>query len=374
MKLHRKAMLASGFCAILALLFAILFAVGEGVSHSIISDLDTLGAGERWSAAGEPYAVIALHTDTENAFSLQQVESSARSIDAALLEASMASPENGSIWTYGYFTESMVTVTGPKATAPLRTMAVGGNFFTFHPLEFRYGAPFVYDRSLPDGIVLDEDAAWKIFGAIDVVGMTVQIGGRDMTVTGIVRHQRTTDGYRKAYGEIPRMYMSYYGYEAIFGQDSNITTLEVTLPNPVKSFAKNLFDTAVRINEDTMAVRENTERYTILNRFARMKELPFMGMRGDRIVYPYFENELQVTDYITSVWMIWQTLFAAAAVTALLIALICLFAGGFSFTAVLRIGWKKLESTAEQRKKNKTGRTKKRKKRDTRPLKPEKYL
>jgi hypothetical protein len=83
MKLHKKAMLTSGFCAILVLLFACLFAVGEGISHSITADLDALGAGERWSASGEPYAVIALHTDTENAFSLQQVESSAMAIDAA---------------------------------------------------------------------------------------------------------------------------------------------------------------------------------------------------------------------------------------------------------------------------------------------------
>lgn len=374
MKLHKKGMLASGFSAILCVLFVLLFLLGEWTAAGMTRDLDALNAGERWSAAGEPYATITLHTASESALSLQQVEGYAMAIETGLLNASIESPENGSVWTYGYYAEDLVTAAGPKASAPLQTIAAGGSFFIFHPLEFVYGAPFSYDRALPDGIVLDEDAAWRIFGAVDVVGMTLQIGGRDMTVTGIVRHERTTDGYEKAYGEIPRMYMSYYGYEAIFGEDSNITTYEVTLPNPVKSFAMNIFETAVQINEDTMAVRENSDRYSIRNRFARMKELPFMGMRNDRIVYPCFENELQVTDYFTAVWMLWQTIAASLALLSLLTSLICLFASGFSATALLKTAWRKAEKSLEDKKKNKKQKRHRRKKAvGNRPLKPEKY-
>ena len=375
MKLHKKGMLASGFSAILCVLFVLLFFLGEWTAAGMTRDLDALNAGERWSADGEPYATITLHTASESALSLNQVESYAMAIESGLRSASIESSESGRVWTYSYFAEDLVTVSGPKAQAPLRTIAAGGSFFTFHPLEFVYGAPFAYDRALPDGIVLDEDAAWRIFGAVDVVGMTVQIGGRDMTVTGIVRHERQTDGYEKAYGEIPRMYMSYYGYEAIFGTDSSITTYEVTLPNPVKAFAMNIFETAVKINEDTMVIRENSDRYSLTNRFNRMKELPFMGMRNDRIVYPYFENELQVTDYFTSVWMIWQTIAASLAVLSLLASLICLFVSGFSFTAILKMAWKKAEKSLEDRKKNKKHKRHRRKKdADSHPLKPEKYL
>ena len=363
MKLHKKGMLASGFSGILCVLFILLFLLGEWTAAGMIKDLDALNAGDRWSAAGEPYAAITLHTASESALSLNQVESYAMAIESGLLNASIESSETGNVWTYGYFAEDLVTVVGPKAQAPLQTIAAGGSFFTFHPLEFIYGAPFAYDRALPDGIVLDED----------VVGMTVQIGGRDMTVTGIVRHERNTDGYEKAYGEIPRMYMSYYGYEAIFGTENNITTYEVTLPNPVKAFAMNIFETAVQINEDTMVVRENSDRYSILNRFNRMRELPFMGMRNDRIVYPYFENELQVTDYYTAVWMIWQTIAGALAVMALLTSLICLFASGFSFTALLKMAWNKVEKSMENSKKNRKQKRNSRKKSRTRSLKPEKY-
>ena len=371
MKLHKKGLLASAFSGLFCILMAVLFAVGEGIAAGLTGDLDTLSAGERWSAAGEPYASITLHTDTDNALSRNQVESYAMAIDTALLNASIASEGSGSIWTYSYFAEDLVSVTGPKATASFRTMAAGGSFFTFHPLEFVYGAPFVYDRSLPDGIVLDEDAAWRIFGAVDVVGMTVQIGGRDMTVTGIVRKERDSEAYEKAYGDIPRMYMSYYGYERIFGEGNTITTYETVLPNPVKSFAMNIFETAVQIREDSMVVRENSERYTLVNRFNRMTEIPYMGMRNDRIIYPYFENELQVTDYQTSVWMILQTAAGGGAVLGLLVSIICLFASGFSPAAILKTGWRKLEKVREGKRIRKTHR--KRKSAEKRILKPEKY-
>ncbi|MBE6613859.1 MAG: ABC transporter permease [Ruminococcaceae bacterium] len=369
MKLHKKRMLASGISAGVCVLMVLLFLAGEGITGSRIGELDALNAGERWSASGEPYATVTLHTDTDSAMSLMQVESYSAAMNTALLNASIASSENGSVWTYGYYAEDLVSVTGPKATASFRTMAVGGSFFTFHPLEFLYGAPFSYDRALPDGIVLDEDAAWRVFGSVDVVGMTVQIGGRDMTVTGIVRKERDDPAYEKAYGDIPRMYMSYYGYENIYGERNNITTYEAVLPDPVKSFAMNIFRNAVQINEDTMTVQENSDRYSLKNRFTRMKELPYMGMRNDRIVYPYFENELQVMDYRTAVRMMFQTAAGAFAVLGLLSAVICLFAAGFAPSAILKNGWQKLEQYREKnhtrRKKGRSGR---------RLPKPEKFL
>ena len=156
MKLHKKGMLASGFSAILCVLFILLFFLGEWTAAGMTRDLDALNAGERWSAAGEPYATITLHTASESALSLNQVESYAMAIESGLRSASIESSESGRVWTYSYFAEDLVTVSGPKAQAPLRTIAAGGSFFTFHPLEFVYGAPFTYDRALPDGLVLDD--------------------------------------------------------------------------------------------------------------------------------------------------------------------------------------------------------------------------
>lgn len=352
MKLKKKGMLLTAFAAILCLLFSAMFGIGEAVAAGMTTDLDALSGGKRWSASGEPYATITLHTDTVSAMTRNEVESYNRAIDAGLLNASIASPENGSVWAYCYYADTQTAVTGPKSTAQIRTMAIGGNFFTFHPLKFLYGSPLPYDRSLPDAVVLDEEAAWRLFGAVDVVGMTLQTGGRELTVTGIVTGERTTDAYEKAYGDMPRMYISYYAWEAIMGESADITTYETALPDPVKSFAMNIFKEAVRINEDSMVVKENSSRYSFLNRFQRMKELPYMGMRNDRILYPYFENELQVMDYHTAVWMIFEIIAAALALLCLLTALISLFASGFSVSGLVKEGWCRADKAWRNRRKH----------------------
>ncbi|MBR4961068.1 MAG: ABC transporter permease [Clostridia bacterium] len=366
MKLNKKGMLLSGVSGILCILFAILFGIGEWAAAGMIGDLDALNSGERWFSDGEPYANIALHTDADSAMTRNEVENYNRSIDTGLVNASIDAPENGSAWAWCYYADTQTSVTGPKSTAQISTMAVGGNFFTFHPLAFLYGAPFSYDRALPDTVVLDEDAAWRLFGAIDVAGMTLEIGGRELTVTGIVARERYTYAYEKAYGDMPRMYINYYAWEAIMGERADITTYEAVLPDPVKSFAMNIFKDAVRINEDTMVVRENSSRYSLISRFQRMKELPYMGMRNDRIYYPYFENELQVMDYHTSVCMVLETICAALSLLCLLLSGISLFVSGFTVSGLVKNGWNRVQKAWTVRKRN----TVKKNKHSHRPARP----
>jgi len=352
MKLRKKGILASAVTAGLFIILAALFGVGELVVSGMTADLHALYAGERW-APEEPYATITLHTDEDAALGRNQAERYAASIESALLQNSIESTGNSSVWAYTYYTETLLDVNGPKAAGKIQTMAAAGSFFTFHPLDFRYGAPFsADDRSLPYVAVLDEEAAWQLFGAVDVVGMEMEVGGQTVTVTGIVRRERDTAAYTKAYGDSPRMYMSYFGYENIFGAADNITTYEAVLPNPVKSFALNIFRTAVNVQEDQTVLQENSARYTFANRFARMQELPYMGMRNDRIMYPYFENELRVIDYRTSVWMTAEITVGVLAVLSLLVSIILLFASGFSVPLLIKLGWQRGEAAWKQHRQN----------------------
>ena len=48
-------------------------------------------------------------------------------------------------------------MTGTKGTVNAKTLAVEGDFFTFHQLAFRFGGHFLYDNSNPMGVVLDRD-------------------------------------------------------------------------------------------------------------------------------------------------------------------------------------------------------------------------
>lgn len=46
----------------------------------------------------------------------------------------------------------------------------------FHPLKLITGSYFSGNDLMQDYCIIDQDAAWQLFGSNDVVGMTVYIG------------------------------------------------------------------------------------------------------------------------------------------------------------------------------------------------------
>ena len=349
MKISRKWMTAAVICAAVMVVFLAFAGICELVSRGMTAEIKELDAGSRWTSDGSPYATIALYTDTETAFDRSTVEGYAYAITNALLTASIDSPEGGSVWTYAYYGEQSTSVTGPKGSSAAEMQFVGGSYFTFHPLSFLYGAPFSYDSTLPDGVVIDEDLAWRVFGAIDVVGMELTWNNRSFTVCGVVQKERDTEAYKKAYGDTGRMYMSYYGYEMAGGNTQAITAFEATIPNAVKSFAINLFKGAVTVNEDTMVLYENSDRYSFVNRFKRIKELPYRGMRTERIIYPCYENELCVLDFQTGIWMVVEVVMLSIAAFGLICAIFCVAHSGFSPSTIVKNGCRKVQDAIDKK-------------------------
>lgn len=285
--------------------------------------------------------------------SKDQVEQYASSMDAALRSASVEGSEKGRVWTYAYSTDTLRSVKGPKSSANAAITACGGDFFIFHPLKFLYGTSFLNDASIPNGAVIDENLAWKIFGAIDVVGMTMSVGDLELTVVGIVTAERSSEAYEFTYGDTPRMYMSYSAYDKINGDASDITAYEVTLPNPVKSFAMNIFKTAVTANEDTTSLTETSARYHVANRFENMKQLKYSWVRSNKVNCPYWENEARMIDYTCAIIMFFEVIFLAVGVFSMLLSFILLRVSGFTLTDVVKNRYKKFEEERSKRPKRK---------------------
>ena len=331
-KVNRKILKLSGWFALLFAGCALVAGILEGIVLAISAPVGFIDAGERWSASGEPYAVISLYTEDSSALSGDQIGQYAQAMESALLSASVEGSERGRVWTYACSAESIRPVTGPKSTASAAVTACGGDFFVFHPLNFIYGTSFLNDSSIPHGVVIDEDLAWKIFGAIDVVGMDLTMNGLTLTVVGITAAERNSEAYTYTYGDMPRMYMNYSAYEKINGKAADITAYEVTLPNPVKSFAMNIFKTAVTVNEDTTSLTEASARYGVMNRFENMKRLKYSFVRGDKVSYPYWENEARMIDYSCAVIMIFEVICLAAGVFSMLFSFILFRVSGFTVT------------------------------------------
>ncbi len=348
-KVNRKQLLASGILALVFVASALAVGILELVVLGISGTIDFLDAGKRWSASGDRFAVITLYTEEGAALSKDQIETWAYGMDAALLESSVTPNENARSWAYTYAVEETMTVTGPRDKTSAEVIAAGGDFFVFHPQEFVHGSPFLNDPSNPNGVVLDEDLAWKIFGATDVVGMELTIGETPYTVSGITRRKTDTGIYNHTYGERPRMYMSYAGYIKLRGDENRITMFEAALPNAVSSFARNLFDGVVTANEDTMAVTEASDRFSLQSRWNNSKQLKYSWIRENKIEYPYWENEAKVADYRCAILMLFETAFAAAAVTSMLLSFILLRISGYTVTDSIKNTYRKLEKKRKKR-------------------------
>ncbi|MBE6598488.1 MAG: ABC transporter permease [Ruminococcaceae bacterium] len=330
-KVNKKILRLSGVIALVFAGCALVVGLLEWIVWGIASDIDFIKAGERWSASGEPYAVISLYTEEGSALSAAQIEQYARSVDDGLASASVDTSGDGRVWTYAWSAEKVLNAKGPRTNKNAAVTVCGGDFFVFHPLKFIHGNGFLNDPSNPMGVVLDERLAWEIFGAVDVVGMEMSVGELPLVVVGIVSAERDSHAYEYTYGEIPRMYMSYNAYDKINGEAADITAYEVTLPNPVKGFAMNIFETAVSVNEDTTSLAESTERFSLTNRLANMKSLRYSFVRGDKIEYPYWENEARMTDHTCAVIMIFEVITASVGIAAFFLSFTLFFSSGFSF-------------------------------------------
>ena len=329
-KVNRKVLKASLICAAVLIGCLALLGVFELCVKGLENRLTFLDAGKRWSASGERYAVITLYCEKEAGVAADQVGQWAYSMDAALLQSSVTPSENGRSWAYCYGTETAVTAVGPKGSASAETLAVGGDFFVFHPLSFPFGSPFLNDNTNPNGVVLDRNLAWKLFGAENVVGMEMTINDVDFTVVGITGPESGNRVYKTTYGDSPRMYMSFAGYEKVMGAGCPVTLFEAALPNAVKSFALGIFNSAVSVSEEAAVVTEATDRFSLTNRFRNMQSLSYSWIRPNTIELPYWENEARVCDYRAAVMMIFEVALAAVGGASLLLSIILLRFSGYS--------------------------------------------
>ena len=132
-----------------------------------------------------------------------------QTLDSKLVEQSLEAPENGSLYLDAYCGMGTVTAVGNNGvSASVGAIGVGGDFFFFHPLVLRSGSYIQGGDLMDDLVVLDEETAWKLFGAVDLAGMPMTINGKDFVVSGVAARE---DDFatKKAYGGDSGIFMSY---------------------------------------------------------------------------------------------------------------------------------------------------------------------
>lgn len=274
----------------------------------------------RWSEDGDTAQISCFFTEStqvdENTIKAFEVE-----LDKVLMEASITPPnENARLWADAYSAQGQIALTSDRQSVDVKAVGIGGDFFLFHPLQLVEGTYFDGNDLMHDKIIIDEDAAWQLFGSSDVVGMEVTIGGIPHYISGVVR--RETGHFNEAAGLNQTVaYVSKETLEA-YGTTQGINTYEVVMPDPVKGFAYKTVKEKFGINENGMWVVENSSRYGWENLLTVISEFGVRSMNTYPIRYPYWENAARGWEDVLALIFALQVIFLMIAGSIVIITLL----------------------------------------------------
>lgn len=244
-------------------------------------------------------------------------------VDGALVDASVVQESENPgarLWADAYSADGSVTISSDKGSVTADAIGIGGDFFLFHPVKLLYGSYFSGNDLMQDYCVIDEDAAWQLFGSNDVAGMTVYIGGIPHIVTGVV--ERQSGRLAEAAGlDSTLVYVSYQTLSEL-GQNNGINHFEIVMPNPVTGFAVNYIKEKLGADEKKTEIVENTTRYSLVSRLKLLTQFGTRSMNGKAIIYPYWENIARGNEDILGLLLIFALLFFLYPAVLLLIVLI----------------------------------------------------
>lgn len=277
---------------------------------------------ERWSEQGNVAQVscfFAANSDTTE----DTILMFEHGIDSALTEASVVQESENPgarLWADAYSADGKITLTNGKSSVSADAIGIGGDFFLFHPLRLINGAYFSGNDLMQDYCVIDEDAAWQLFGSYDVAGMTVYISGIPHIVTGVV--ERPKGRLAESAGlDGTLVYVSLQTLETL-GTSYGINHYEIVMPDPVTGFAYKYVKENLGSDEKATEVVENSSRYSLLSRLKLIGQFGVRSMNGKGIIYPYWENMARGYEDILTVLTLFMLITLFYPTILLLIAFI----------------------------------------------------
>lgn len=299
------------FGGALVALLAALCAVCAGVRAGRMGDLAGLDIAERWQGDGVVCTHVAAFIAPAAGLSEDTIRAARQSVDEALAQAALTpANENARLWADAYSGETAMTASSDGAALNVLATATGGDFFLFHPPEMISG--WYYSASDADDtlVVLDEDAAWRLFGGTDIVGLSVELNGHPCTVAGVCAAPET-----ETYGETPRVYLA-LSYAARMGLEIPIASYEAVLPEVVSGFGTDAIQTALALDDKQVELKTLTGRFTLRAGLRSAGELAYRAQRASAIEYPWWENQAVVAEGQNALWGILVLVFGLSAVVA----------------------------------------------------------
>ncbi len=276
-----------GLTGLGALLLGILLCI---ISNSLAGGLLEQQMASRWSEEKD-VSQISCFFSREAGITENEIVSFERNLDSALVAASITNDSTNPgarLWADAYSATGKVTIESNRATVSVNAIGIGGDFFLFHPLKLLYGSYFSGNDLMQDYIVIDEDAAWQLFGSNDVAGQMVTISGIPHMIAGVV--EREDSNMAKAAGLTSSIAYVSYATLSNYGTNYGLNTYEIVMPNPVSGYAKQYVSENIGVTENEIEIVENTTRFDFLSRLKVIAAFGTRSMSSKPIIYPYWEN------------------------------------------------------------------------------------
>ena len=183
-----------------AALSLLLWSILQCFRMSLQNSLPDQNAAARWSQ-NHDVAQISIFFTEDQKITEDSVKELAWKLTQARTEQAIGKDEkksSGRELVMAYSAEGQITLNREGKTLTVNAVGVGGDFFLFHPLTLLSGQYLNTSLDMKDGIVLDEDTAWQLFGSSNIVGQTVEIGGLPFYIRGVVK--KPTGRLEKAAG------------------------------------------------------------------------------------------------------------------------------------------------------------------------------
>lgn len=243
---------------------------------------------DRWAKEGKAAQISAFFAQgaVQDKNYFREIE---QKVEKALQDASIVNEnEHGRLWIDAASRNGKVVLSSERATVELNALGVYKEFFQFHPQKIVSGSMFSEDNLMKDGVIIDEETAWQLFGSSNVAGMQVMIGEVPHYVTGVI--ERKQGRLEEAAGlEKPVCFLAMESLEN-YGEVTGGFTYEIVLPNPIKGFGISTIQTAVGSDNKDVVVKENSTRFEIFSLIKVLQDFGIRSMSLQGIVYPYWEN------------------------------------------------------------------------------------
>ena len=271
--------------------------------------LSSQKTAERWRGESDmAFSQVSCYIPVDAKLSISDIYKFRTDMQTKQHEAALDAASENRLYVDAWSTTGKVKASTAIGSGDASVIAVGGEFFNFHPLRLLSGSYISESDLMQDRVLLDPNLAWLLFGGTDLQGMEMRINGIPFMVAGVIEREEDFAS-QKAYTSGMGLYMSYEAY-AQLSETAGISCYELVAAEPVEGFTKSMVQEIFPIGEGEIV--ENSSRYSVMSLLNVLRNFGRRSMHTSGVIYPYWENAARLIED-------WSTLLLFLGLLALLL-------------------------------------------------------